>query len=93
MMPRHGVLVIGTAGRRVGLNVTVFVHVLNGVPFKRVSACDVVGAAVTSCNLNRVCNLFERVRSAHPAVALIHLATKMALTYFYGLTLQPIGSK
>ena len=71
LMPRHGVLEVGTAASRAGHDVSVFVETLNGIPGDELEDYDVVGAAVTGSNLSRVEELFVRLRRVAPMVRLV----------------------
>jgi len=66
LMPRHGVLTVGTAAHHAGHQVEVYVEILNGVPYERLLEKRVVGFSVTAPNLSRVRELCGRLRKARP---------------------------
>jgi radical SAM superfamily enzyme YgiQ (UPF0313 family) len=71
LQPRHDVLTVGTAARRAGHEVEVYVEVLNGLPGERLAEYDVVGAAVQGPNYSTTKRFFERVRKENPRAVLL----------------------
>ena len=71
LMVRHGVMDVATAAHAAGHDVKVYVEALNGLPLDRLADRDVVGAAVTGSNLNRVAALFRGLRARAPHIKLV----------------------
>lgn len=71
MMPRHGILQVGTATRAAGYEVGVYIESLNGVPYHELLNYDVVGASVTGSNMSRIEALFRSLRRDRPGMHLI----------------------
>ncbi len=71
LQPRRDVLGVGTAAEQAGHDVEVYVEILNGVPTKRLSEYDVVGAALSGPNYKSVQRFFERVRQVNPRAKLV----------------------
>ena len=71
LMPRHGVLSVGTAAARAGHTVNVWVECLNGVDESDLLNSDVVGFAVTHPNLSRVAKLSYRIKQNSSSAYLI----------------------
>jgi|GEM_PF-1750417 len=71
LMPRHGVLALGTALARAGHQVAVHVECLNGVCHPDLIRADVVGFAVTYPNLTRVAALARAVKQDNPRAVIL----------------------
>lgn len=71
LQPRRDVLGVGTAAKQAGHDVEVYVEILNGVPSKRLSEYDVVGAALSGPNYKSVQRFFEHIKKINPRVKLV----------------------
>lgn len=71
LMPRHGVLALGTSLAQAGHRVAVYIECLNGVSVADLCAADVVGFAVTFPNITRVAKLAGEVRRANPRAMIL----------------------
>jgi radical SAM superfamily enzyme YgiQ (UPF0313 family) len=71
VMPRHGVLALGTALAKAGHAVSIFVECLNGINLEGVATADIVGFAVTYSNLKPVLAMAQKVRTINPRATLL----------------------
>ncbi len=71
LMPKHGLLSVGTKAAEDGHLVSVFVECLNGVPFDELARYDLVGASVTMPNIGRVRQVFSGLRRDNPDIVLV----------------------
>lgn len=72
LMPRHGILAVGTSTSELGHLVEVFVEVLNGIPKVRaLTKYDVVGASITGPAQRKIAGIFRALRARNEKVILV----------------------